>query len=72
MDETACVRAKLLHALSKIPGQHESNADLTRDLRKALCDFASETPDYLHCVKRIDVGLVDVSAALKIEGRTVL
>jgi len=37
-----------------------------------LLDFASETPDNLNCVERIEVGLVDDNAALKIEGRAVL
>ena len=72
MSDAPFVHAQFLGALSRLSKKNENAADLTRSLRKALLDFASETPDNINCAERIEVGDVDDDTGLKIVGRAAL
>lgn len=72
MSDVPFVRGQFLEALNRLSDKDENAADLTRSLRKALLDFASETPENINCAERIELGDLDDDTALKIVGRAVL
>ena len=62
-----------MDALRSISEGSSGTEELTANLRAALLDFGSETPDNLDCTKRIEVGAVETETGmyigLKFRGR---
>jgi hypothetical protein len=54
MSDVVASREKLLNVLVQISAG--SSEEQTADLRAALLDFASETPDNRNCADRLEVG----------------
>ncbi len=72
MSAVPVTRAQFLQALSGIAKGRDSADDPTTKLRRALLDFASETPDNLNCAERIEVGTLGAETGLALHGRGVL
>jgi hypothetical protein len=76
MSDVPFVRTQFMDALSCISEGSSGAEELTANLRAALLDFGSETPDNLDCAKRIEVGAVDTEIGmyigLKLRGREAL
>ena len=72
MSDMPDTREQFLVALQVlVDGQHKPQ-DQTQQLRQALLDFGSETPDNLNCAKRIEIGAVAQETGLKVSGQSVL
>ena len=65
-------RKQFLEALNGIVGGQTTAQLLTSNLRRALLDFGSETPDNFNCAGRVEVGPVGSAIGPKITGRDVL
>ena len=75
MSDVPLTRKALLDVLNRIadaPNSNSSSDILTQDLRRAFCDFGSETPDNLNCASRICVGAVGPDVGLKFRRHPVL
>jgi hypothetical protein len=72
MSAVPVTRTKFLQALSRIAKGRDNADDPTTKLRRALLDFASETPDNLNCAERIEVGTLGAETGLALHGRGVL
>jgi hypothetical protein len=72
MGDVSKTHERFLSALSEIAGGQMGSGELTSELRTALLEFASETPDNLKCAERIEVGRVGHETGLKISRRELL
>ncbi|MEE9590665.1 MAG: hypothetical protein V3V97_21890 [Hyphomicrobiaceae bacterium] len=72
MSAVPVTRTKFLQALSGIAKGRDNADDPTTKLRRALLDFASETPDNLNCAERIEVSTLGAETGLALHGRGVL
>ena len=72
MSAVPVTRTKFLQALSGIAKDRDNADDPTTKLRRALLDFASETPDNLNCAERIEVSTLGAETGLALHGRGVL
>jgi hypothetical protein len=72
MSDVPLTRKQLLEALNGIADGQTTAPQLTSDLRRALLDFGSETPDNLNCAGRVEIGPVGSKIGPKITGRDVL
>ncbi len=72
MSDVPDIRTQLLEALNRIAEGRDNAETLTKNLRKALLDFASETPDNVNCTERTEVGSVGTGVGLKLQGRKLL
>jgi len=69
MSDAPLTRARFLRALSDVAEGDAGAEDSTARLRRALLDFASETPDNLNCAALIEVGAVGSEIGLKLRER---
>ena len=72
MSDVPFSRERFLAALNGIAGGQTTPEELTRQLRRALLDFGSETPDNLNCASRVEVGRVGPETGPKITGQDAL
>jgi len=72
MSDVPDIRTQLLEALNRIAEGRDNAETLTKNLRKALLDFASETPDNVNCTERTEVGSVGTGVGLKLQVRKLL
>lgn len=72
MSDAPATQAKFLEALSAIVASECSTTELTGNLRAALLDYASETPDNRDAAARVEVGLVGSTIGPKLVGQTLL
>lgn len=72
MSDVPFTRKQLLEVLNWIAVGQNTAEELTTNLRVALLDFGSDTPDNLNCTGRVEVGPVGSEIGLKIRGRDVL
>ena len=72
MSDAPSARTRFLEALTGIDEGRTNAEELTKNLRVALLEFGSETPDNLSCAEQIEVGTVGSETGLKLLGREVL
>ncbi len=72
MSDVAVARERFLQSLNRIAAGGGSAEELTVDLRAALLDFASETPDNRNAADRLEVGSVGATVGPKLAGRSML
>ena len=72
MGDTPHTRSRFAAALAAIAEGEGGPAAQTAALRRALLDFASETPDNFACAGRIEVGTVGDTTGAKLAGRAAL
>jgi len=70
--EPKTAQIRFLQALMQIISGRVSHSDLNANLRSAIIDFASETPDNLNCLNHIEVAAVDsTSPSIKIIDKSI-
>lgn len=72
MSDVPLTRTRFLEALTGIAEGHTKADELTTNLRVALLQFGSETPDNLSCAGQIEVGIVGTETGLKLRDRKLL
>jgi len=72
MSDAPSARTRFLEALTGIAEGRTNAEELTKNLRVALLEFGSETPDNLSCAEQIEVGTVGSETGLKLLGRELL
>lgn len=72
MSEATSIRKQFLEALNEIAGGQATLEGMTQELRQALLNFGSETPDNLNCADRVEVGPVGLKIVPKVRDREVL
>ena len=72
MSDVPFTRTQFLKALTGIADGRTNAEELTKDLRVALLQFGSETPDNLSCAEQIEVSTVGSETGLKLRSRELL
>jgi hypothetical protein len=72
MSDAPFTRKQFLQALSGIADGRTNAEELTKNLRLALLQFGSETPDNLSCAEQIEVSTVGSETGLKLRSRELL
>ena len=72
MGDVPITHRQFLDALNEIADSQATAQEWTSNLRRALLDFGSETPDNLNCADRVEVGVVGLKTGPKIRSRDVL
>lgn len=72
MSKVPVTHEALLNALRQLANGRGSDEHLSNNLRAALLDFGSETPDNVNCASRIEVGTVETGRGLKFKDKHLL
>ena len=72
MSDAPFTRKQFLQALSGIADGRTNAEELTKNLRLALLQFGSETPDNLSCAEQIEVSTVGSETGLKLPSQELL